>query len=89
MREEVQRKIFEQPELKAFIRYHPEWYRRLGRQPDQLAAMEREANYFYGKTWPQRVEKMQNNVSMVMMLMEMLKMGQNTVAETVQSVTNN
>lgn len=88
MREEIRRKLIEQPELKEFLRYHPQWYRSLSRQPEKLGEMEKEANYFYGKTFPQRVEKMQNNVSMVMMLMEMIKMGQSTVTETVQSVTN-
>lgn len=88
MREEIRMKLVQQPELREFLRYHPEWYRQLSRQPDKLGDMEKEAKYFYGKTFPQRVEKMQNNVGMVMMLMEMIKMGQSTVTETVQSVTN-
>ncbi|MFB4211011.1 YlbE-like family protein [Shouchella sp. 1P09AA] len=88
MREDIRLKMMQDAKLREFMRYHPEWYRTLSRNPQRLNEMEKESNYFYGKTFPQRVERMQNNVSMMVMLMEMIKMGQSTVSETVQSVTN-
>ncbi|GAF22238.1 MULTISPECIES: YlbE-like family protein [Shouchella] len=88
MRADIRAKMMQDQKIREFMRYHPEWYRHLSRNPERLAEMEKESNYFYGKTFPQRVERMQNNVSMMVMLMEMIKMGQNTVSETVQSVTS-
>lgn len=55
-------------DLLRFIRYNPIWYRYLSRDPDRLNEMEKEAKKFYGKTFPQRVEKIGNNVQMINML---------------------
>ncbi|GAE29122.1 YlbE-like family protein [Halalkalibacter hemicellulosilyticus] len=82
MRLEVQQYLNEQPELRAFIRQHPNWYRKLSRDPSQMTLLEKEANQFYGRTFPQRVEKMQQSLGLIMMMMEMLKVGQTTVAQT-------
>ncbi|WP_088104978.1 YlbE-like family protein [Halalkalibacter urbisdiaboli] len=73
MRVEVQRFLEQKPELRQYIRLHPIWYRKLSRNPGELSNLEKEANYFYGRTLPQRVEKVQNNLGLVMMLMEMLQ----------------
>ncbi|GAE24119.1 hypothetical protein JCM9140_25 [Halalkalibacter wakoensis JCM 9140] len=78
MRADVQRVLFERPELRQYIRQHPIWYRKLTRDPSQIPALEKEANQFYGRTLPQRVEKVQNSLGLVMMMMEMLKMNQST-----------
>ncbi|WP_059104726.1 YlbE-like family protein [Shouchella shacheensis] len=86
MRQEVLHQLRANPELRDFMRQNPNWYRRISRHPEQFPVMEQEAKYFYGRTFSQRVEKMQNNVSMAMMLMEMLKMGGTTVTDTVQSM---
>lgn len=82
LRAEVQQVLNEYPELRHFVRRHPNWYRRLSRDPSQLSMLEKEANYFYGRTLPQRVEKVQNHLGLAMMMIEMLKMGQATVAQT-------
>lgn len=77
MRLEVQQYLYEQqPELRQFIRQHPNWYRKLSRDPSQISLLEKEANQFYGRTFPQRVEKMQESLGLIMMVMEMLKLGQ-------------
>ncbi|ADC48239.1 MULTISPECIES: YlbE-like family protein [Alkalihalophilus] len=84
MRAEIQQLLNERPELRQFIRQNPIWYRKLGRDPSLIPALEKEANFFYGKTIPQRVEKMQNHLGLAMMMIEMLKMGQQTVAQAAQ-----
>ncbi|MCM3759321.1 YlbE-like family protein [Alkalihalobacillus oceani] len=81
MRRDVLQVLQASPELRQYVRQHPVWYRRLARDPGQLQAMEKEANYFYGRTLPQRVEKMQNQLGLAMMMIEMLRMGQATVAQ--------
>ncbi|MBP3952154.1 YlbE-like family protein [Bacillus suaedae] len=80
MRVEVQQFLAERQELRYFIRQNPNWYRKLSRDPSQVAILEKEANQFYGRTLPQRVEKVQNSLSLAMMMIEMLKMGQATPA---------
>lgn len=57
MRMEIQQLLFEQPELRQFIRQNPSWYRTLNRYPEEVPQLIKEANYFYGRTLPQRVEK--------------------------------
>ncbi|GAE33826.1 YlbE-like family protein [Halalkalibacter akibai] len=80
MRADVQRLLYERPDLRSYVRQHPNWYRKLSRDPSQISMLEKEANQFYGRTLPQRVEKVQNSLGLVMMMMEMLKMGQTTGA---------
>ncbi|RDW18447.1 hypothetical protein CWR48_12825 [Oceanobacillus arenosus] len=58
------------PQLANFIRYNPIWYRYLSRDPHRLMEMEKEAKKFYGKTFPQRIEKISSNIQMVGMLMQ-------------------
>lgn len=56
------------PQLAMFVRYNPVWYRYLSRDPNRINEMEKEAKRFYGKTFPQRVEKINNQVQMIQML---------------------
>ncbi|MEN1966993.1 YlbE-like family protein [Lentibacillus sp. N15] len=58
------------PDLLHFIRYNPSWYRYLTREPDQLSELEKAAKQFYGKTLPQRFEKLSNQVQMAGMLLQ-------------------
>jgi hypothetical protein len=58
------------PELLQFVRYNPVWYRYLSRDPGCMEDMEKEAKKFYGKTLPQRLEKMNSQVQMIGMLMQ-------------------
>ncbi|QGS68600.1 hypothetical protein CV093_09060 [Oceanobacillus sp. 143] len=46
------------------------WYRYLSRDPNNILEMEKEAKKFYGKTLPQRLEKISSNMQMVGMLMQ-------------------
>ncbi|RDW17945.1 YlbE-like family protein [Oceanobacillus chungangensis] len=57
-------------QLANYIRYNPIWYRYLSRDPNRVLEMEKEAKKFYGKTFPQRLEKISNNIQMVGMLMQ-------------------
>jgi hypothetical protein len=58
------------PELANFVRYHPMWYRYLSRDPQRVYELVDEAKVFYGKTFPQRLERLNNQVQMVNMLIQ-------------------
>lgn len=73
MRQEVQLYINQRPELKQFIRNNPIWYRYLSRNPESVVQLEHEAKQFYGKTFPQKIERFQSNLNMAMMLLDMLR----------------
>lgn len=60
--------VSKREELIRFIRLNPVWYRYLSRDPKLIAALEKEAKIFYGKTLPQRIEKINNNIQMLNML---------------------
>jgi len=72
MRIEVYQYISSRPDLKNYIRMNPIWYRRLSRNPYQISMLEEEANHFYGRTFPQRMEKLQNSIQIASVLMQML-----------------
>lgn len=59
------------PDLAKFVRYNPIWYRYLSRDPERVYEIKHEAKKFYGKTFPQRLEKVNNNVEMLGMLMKL------------------
>lgn len=71
MRLEIYQYILAQPDLKKYIRMNPIWYRQLSRNPYQIQKLEVEANHFYGRTFPQRMEKLQNSLQLASMLMQM------------------
>lgn len=58
------------PKLAAFVRYNPIWYRYLSRDPSKISEMEKEAKRFYGKTFPQRAEKINDHIQMINMLIQ-------------------
>lgn len=58
------------PDLANFVRYQPMWYRYLSREPQRVYEIADEAKAFYGKTLPQRLEKLNNQVQMVNMLIQ-------------------
>ncbi|ASK63605.1 hypothetical protein CFK37_16285 [Virgibacillus phasianinus] len=62
------------PALLNFVRHNPEWYRYLTRDPNKLVEIEKEAKKFYGKTWPQQVEKASSQFSMMKMLVQLALM---------------
>lgn len=59
------------PEILSFVRQHPKWYRLLGREPGLLVDLIRETRVYYGKTFPQRIEKIQEHMQMVQMLLKL------------------
>lgn len=61
----------ERPDLIKFLRYNPEWYRYLSRDPNNITDMETEAKIFYGKTFTQRLEKFREKVQLTSMLINM------------------
>ncbi len=73
MRQEIQLYIIQRPELKQFLRRHPVWYRYLSRNPHSLAQIENEAKIYYGKTFPQKLDRFQSNLNLALMLLEMVK----------------
>jgi hypothetical protein len=58
-------------DLWKFIRKNPEWYRYLARDVNRIEEMEQVAKQYYGKTIPQRLEKAQQNIQLVRLLMDM------------------
>lgn len=73
MRREVYQYIRSKPELHQFLRYNPYWYRRLSRYPEKVYEMEKEAKLFLGKTFPQRMNRLQENMSLAMAMVEMMR----------------
>ncbi|GAB2543116.1 YlbE-like family protein [Gracilibacillus alcaliphilus] len=68
---ETYRYLQQKEELWRYIRQNPEWYRYLTRDPSRVSELEQEAKLFYGKTLPQRMERIQQNIHMVQLLMQM------------------
>jgi hypothetical protein len=56
-----------------FIRNQPRWYRTLSRNPGQLEEFRLASLQFFGKTIPQRVDKLQNQVQMASFMVEMFQ----------------
>ncbi|MDQ0253845.1 hypothetical protein J2S74_001217 [Evansella vedderi] len=73
MRTEVYQYIRKKPDLHQFLRYNPQWYRRLARNPSSVYEMEKEAKVYYGKTFPQRMERFQDSMNTAMMFLEMMR----------------
>lgn len=73
MRHEVQLYLNQHPEMKQFVRNNPVWYRYLSRNPQSVRELEEEVKQFYGRTFPQKLDRFQSNLSMAMMLLEMAR----------------
>ncbi|MHA6251404.1 YlbE-like family protein [Oceanobacillus sp. CAU 1775] len=60
------------PKLLEFIRHEPYWYRYLSRDGlKRVNELEREAKVFYGKTLAQRMDRVNNQLEMASMLINM------------------
>ncbi|MDY0408081.1 YlbE-like family protein [Paracerasibacillus soli] len=53
------------------MRKNPMWYRYLSRNPENIYKMEREAKVFYGKTFSQRLDTLQDQIQLTSMLMQL------------------
>lgn len=67
MQQNVYDYLKSRPDLIMFVRYNPIWYRYLTRDPERVYELDQEAKLFYGKTLPQRLEKMNDHVQMIRM----------------------
>ncbi|HET7658334.1 MAG TPA: YlbE-like family protein [Bacillales bacterium] len=73
MRKEIQQFLAVRPDLQHFVRMNPQWYRRLGRCPHDVKEMEEEAKRFYGKTIPQRIQRLNQQLKMAQFMIGMLQ----------------
>ncbi|QKS71545.1 hypothetical protein FLK61_33180 [Paenalkalicoccus suaedae] len=61
-------------DLYRFVQTHPSWYRYLSRHPRYLEKAQKEAIIFAGKSIPQRIDKLSNQVQAVQFLLEVINM---------------
>ncbi|UPM53170.1 YlbE-like family protein [Gottfriedia acidiceleris] len=71
MRKDVLEFLQSEEDYLKFLRQQPKWYRKLSRNPEltdefRLASLE-----FFGKTIPQRVDKLSNQVQMASFMIDM------------------
>jgi hypothetical protein len=92
MRKDVLDFLQSNEDYMRFIRIQPKWYRTLTRNPDLLEDFRLASMQFFGKTIPQRVDKLQNQVQMASFMVEMfqaLKEQQGTeTTETTETTEN-
>ncbi|WP_368654710.1 YlbE-like family protein [Ornithinibacillus sp. 4-3] len=60
------------PDLLQYIRLHPIWYRYLSRDPQSITQLEKDAKEFYGKTFPQRVKKIEEQIQLAHLFWELI-----------------
>lgn len=60
-------------EMLHFLRQHPIWYRTLARDPSSFEQFQQEVRIYYGKTVPQRIEKIKNQIEMVDLVIALSK----------------
>lgn len=73
-----------------FIRQQPKWYRKLTRNPELVEEFRLASLEFFGKTIPQRVDKLQNQVQMASFMIDMFQVlkeqqGQSNTTDTAES----
>lgn len=73
MRQEVQLYLSQRPEMKQFVRNNPLWYRYLSRNPQSILQLEEQVKYYFGKTFPQKIDRFQSNLNMAMMLFNVVR----------------
>lgn len=71
MNKNVYRFLQSHPHLLTFVRHNPMWYRYLSREPQKMFELEKEAKSFYGKTFPQRLEKVNDHIQLAALLIQM------------------
>ncbi|WP_458414012.1 YlbE-like family protein [Schinkia sp. CFF1] len=72
MRREIQNYLATRHDLRLFIRENPVWYRILCRNPEKLFEIEQEAKIFYGKTFPQKIDRLQQQIQLANLLVGMV-----------------
>lgn len=64
--------LISRPDLAHFVRLNPSWYRYLTREPHRMHELPKEADIFYGRTFGQKVERLNDQVKMVNMIIQMM-----------------
>ena len=61
------------PYLKRYLREHSSYYKRIIRNPSFISELEEMMKKEYKLTFPDKLEKVKNNISMVNAFMDVLK----------------
>ncbi|TRM12289.1 hypothetical protein FH966_11670 [Lentibacillus cibarius] len=69
MQTSVRNFLEQNPKLAHFVRFNPDWYRYLSRNPNSVMELEKASKSFYGKTLPQQVDKIGSHIQMASMLL--------------------
>lgn len=90
MRKDVLDFLQSDEEYIKFIRQQPKWYRKLTRNPELVEEFRLASLEFFGKTIPQRVDKLQNQVQMASFMIDMFQVlkeqqGQSNTTDTAES----
>ncbi|SHF48944.1 YlbE-like family protein [Ornithinibacillus halophilus] len=70
MNREIYHYLQNRPELLHFVRMNPVWYRYLAREPNRVTEIEAVSKQFYGKTIPQKLDRLNHRMQMVGMLLQ-------------------
>ncbi|PGS48594.1 YlbE-like family protein [Bacillus sp. AFS041924] len=84
MRKDVLEFLQSDEDYIKFIRQQPKWYRKLSRNPGLTDEFRLASLQFFGKTIPQRVDKLSNQVQMASFMIDMFQVlkEQNTSSDT-------
>lgn len=93
MRKDVLDFLQSDEEYIKFIRQQPKWYRKLTRNPELVEEFRLASLEFFGKTIPQRVDKLQNQVQMASFMIDMFQVlkeqqGQSSTTDSADSTEN-
>lgn len=67
------KRIREDKQMLFFLRRHPIWYRKLSHDDNAFENFNKEMRVFYGKTVPQRIEKVKSQLNMIDMIISLSK----------------
>jgi len=68
MEQRIYHQLRSQPKWLSFVRQNPEWYRYLSRDPLKVHEIHDAAKVFYGQTFAQRLENVNQQMQMVGLL---------------------
>ena len=93
MRKDVLYFLQSDEEYIKFIRQQPKWYRKLSRNPELVEDFRLASLEFFGKTIPQRVDKLQNQVQMASFMIDMFQVlkeqqGQSSTSDSDDATEN-
>ncbi|HJA40448.1 MAG TPA: YlbE-like family protein [Firmicutes bacterium] len=78
MRQDVWEVVLSNSDYHRFIQENPQWYRRLTRNPSDLDTLEISVKQYFKKSIPDRVGKLQQNVQLASMMIDLFQMMQTT-----------